>query len=124
MNIHNQHVAGLGIMLHNRRRNKVSGKVIFIESKELSDEMFSLLFVIETTQNMGNCPKYITVRDVQYFHRPIKKVVYHELETTLELPQDCIDLISSSDCTFLATCHFDLENTDVGVNHRNWIFNA
>ncbi|KAJ3283710.1 hypothetical protein HDU79_008840 [Rhizoclosmatium sp. JEL0117] len=108
--------AGLGIMFENRRRNKVAGQVL----KNAFDGS-CLDLTLQTNENMGNCPKYITVRDVKPFERKAE-TFFNDFGTTssIQLTKDERDLINRCSTIYLATRHFTSNDasTDMGLNHR------
>ena len=48
-----QPVGGVGLMMHNRRRNRVNSTVVRREGSRVT---------LHVDQSFGNCPKYIQVR--------------------------------------------------------------
>lgn len=94
----NNIIAGLGIDFKNRRRNKVAGYI----SKEftLYDKYENKLTInIETNESLGNCPKYITIRETYYKQCYSTKII-RELNCT-ELPNDLIPIILQASTIFL-----------------------
>ncbi|CAO3646503.1 unnamed protein product [Cunninghamella blakesleeana] len=107
-------VAGLGIDFKNRRRNKVAGSI----SKEfiVYDKHENKLGIhIETNESLGNCPKYITIRDIYY--KPCSPTKIIQQFNSVELPNDVLPIILQSSTIFLATKY--LSNVKhMGLNHR------
>lgn len=50
-------LAGVGVMLHNRRRNKLEGVITQINEIPSSDKESRFVFQLELTSTFGNCPK-------------------------------------------------------------------
>uniref|UniRef100_A0A7S4P8V7 Oxidoreductase FAD/NAD(P)-binding domain-containing protein n=1 Tax=Paramoeba aestuarina TaxID=180227 RepID=A0A7S4P8V7_9EUKA len=119
--------AGLGVDFTNRRRNKVAGVILQSKVKKLSKGSSKLELTLFTNENMGNCPKYITVRTLQYAFQEPEKVEKREGtgkgKEGIELDKRSLDIISKASTIFFATRHFDnntaYENeSDIGLNHR------
>ena len=111
-----RYFAAVGVDFSNRRRNKVAG---FIASSEVVNKTLSLSLV--TNESLGNCPKYITVRELEYFERESHVGVDHRHEDNVPLNEDCRDVINRASTLFLATRHTSdvSDNTsDLGLNHR------
>ena len=127
-------VAGIGLELLNRRRNKLSGRV---ESVAIPDARFKGLesewkLSLEIENALGyvyasflraseievrissysNCPKYINVRTLvpKSISSSPSLLASHELSPTpndshCHLPQEAIDLIHEADLVFIATVY-------------------
>ena len=85
----------LGIDLSNRRRNRMHGRVSNISKGSIS---------VTVVQSYGNCPKYISLREVSERGLPVEK------ETTIN--RDALDatarkLISAADTFFIASAMKD-----------------
>jgi hypothetical protein len=50
-------VAAVGVMLHNRRRNKMEGVIVSVEEAPISDTDNRFIFRIDVSNTFGNCPK-------------------------------------------------------------------
>nr|GAT57507.1 predicted protein [Mycena chlorophos] len=114
-------VAGIGVELSTRRRNKFAGTVSSIERNGTS---MSLDFVVN--EAIGNCPKYITIRDLQPLAFTAPRVVHRNLQLTAEprLPEEALRMISKADTVFLGTTYQALSKdsmrfpSHVGMNYR------
>eukprot|EP00271_Cylindrocystis_brebissonii_P014324 TRINITY_DN35641_c0_g1_i1.p1 TRINITY_DN35641_c0_g1~~TRINITY_DN35641_c0_g1_i1.p1 ORF type:complete len:729 (+),score=95.22 TRINITY_DN35641_c0_g1_i1:257-2188(+) len=109
--------AGLGVDFTNRRRNKVAG---VITSGSYVDKKLEMELI--TNENLGNCPKYITLRDLEYVQRT-PETVFNNFETKdpVVLTKEEIDLVHRASTVFVATCHIvpnDPLASAVGLNHR------
>ncbi|OAX41825.1 hypothetical protein K503DRAFT_848151 [Rhizopogon vinicolor AM-OR11-026] len=114
-------IAGIGIQFSTRRRNKFAGSVKAIEEQ-------GALFDICTTVNqaIGNCPKYITIRDLVPIVHTKPRVTHQEnnLPPSVRLPSGLIAFILSSDTTFIGTSYSASQEdaprfpSHVGINHR------
>ncbi|KAF7315931.1 putative PNPOx domain-containing protein [Mycena indigotica] len=113
-------VAGIGIELTTRRRNKFAGRVTRSEKKD--DE---LLLDFTVNQAIGNCPKYIVVRDL-IPHATSPFVAHQDLNlgVNARLSDDAIRIITAADTVFLGTYyHATAEDalhfpSHMGMNHR------
>ncbi|KAJ3272547.1 hypothetical protein HDV01_005499 [Terramyces sp. JEL0728] len=107
--------AGVGVDFTNRRRNKVAGVINEFNVRDCSIGMQLL-----TNENMGNCPKYITVRQLKRIERK-EQVVHDQMNAgKVVLDQECRNIINQASTIFLATRHNDQDarNSDLGMNHR------
>ncbi|EMD40144.1 hypothetical protein CERSUDRAFT_104002 [Gelatoporia subvermispora B] len=95
-------VAGLGISFANRRRNKFAGHVTKCEI-----DGRNVRFQLEVNQAIGNCPKYINIRDLVPCTEPSPEVVYKvpQLSGTDVLPDELVELITSSDTVFIGSSY-------------------
>ncbi|KAI8892234.1 hypothetical protein BC833DRAFT_626026 [Globomyces pollinis-pini] len=113
-------VAGVGVDFSNRRRNKLAGK--FLKSSFSSVESMKRSIVsIETTQSLGNCPKYINVRRLESTHRTPVTITKDLQFKGKQLSDEHISHILSCDTTVLATRHLnakDRQLSDMDCNHR------
>ncbi|RHY01915.1 hypothetical protein DYB36_001037 [Aphanomyces astaci] len=113
--------AGIGVDFSNRRRNKVAGYVV---SSSFDNGM--LRMDLTTNDNMGNCPKYITVRDLVYAPKPHPSTIsntFHDPATndTVALTDEEIEHVHRASTLFIASRHIDptdARSTDMGLNHR------
>ncbi|KAJ3271796.1 hypothetical protein HDV01_006308, partial [Terramyces sp. JEL0728] len=106
--------AGVGVDFTNRRRNKVAGVINEFNVRDCSIGMQLL-----TNENMGNCPKYITVRQLKRIERK-EQVVHDQMNAgKVVLDQECRNIINQASTIFLATRHNDQDarNSDLGMNH-------
>ncbi|CAF1311362.1 unnamed protein product [Rotaria sordida] len=116
VNATSRYFAGIGVDFSNRRRNKVAG---FIASSNVVDNTLNMSLI--TNESLGNCPKYITVRKLEYCGRHPQIGADHQNADNISLNQECLDIISQASTIFLATRHISnvSDNTsDLGVNHR------
>ncbi|OCH88660.1 hypothetical protein OBBRIDRAFT_757723 [Obba rivulosa] len=95
-------LAGLGISFANRRRNKFAGHVLRCEI-----DGPDVRLEVEVNQAIGNCPKYINIRDLIPCTNPSPTVVYKvsQLLDTDSLPDELVDLIVSSDTVFIGSSY-------------------
>ncbi|MGL6314105.1 hypothetical protein [Vibrio sp. WXL103] len=112
--------AGVGIDFSNRRRNKFSGRINSVELEPSGRIGLNL----SSDQHLGNCPKYITVRSLEY-HQRNAQIVFDHFETlNVELPKFSKALINEASTLFLATKHTSKDvgasqsQQDMGLNHR------
>jgi uncharacterized protein len=100
----------LGIELHTRRRNRLNGTVVAIDTEG---------FDVRVRQSFGNCPQYIQARmfelreDIPVNSKDIREI------TALEALENRI--INASDTFFIATAHQDPaagSASGVDVSHR------
>jgi ferredoxin-NADP reductase/predicted pyridoxine 5'-phosphate oxidase superfamily flavin-nucleotide-binding protein len=111
-----RYFAGVGVDFSNRRRNKVAG---FIAASDLTDKTLNLSLI--TNESLGNCPKYITIRKLEYYKRHSQIGADHRNADNVPLNQECRDIINQASTIFLATRHTSnvFDNTsDLGLNHR------
>ncbi|KAI8845295.1 hypothetical protein BJ741DRAFT_587537 [Chytriomyces cf. hyalinus JEL632] len=111
----NKLFAMLGVDFTNRRRNKAAGVVTEYKGTAAA---FSMTLV--TTENLGNCPKYITLRDLEHCRRQPETIVNAWHDDKGASIASCLDTIAQASSIFLATKHVDkkAERSDVGLNHR------
>jgi uncharacterized protein len=100
----------LGIELHTRRRNRLSGIVKVVDTEG---------FQIEVRQSFGNCPQYIQARNFTFPandpHRQPAVSDFSKLGTAEK------SIITTSDTFFIATAYLDLANSTTGgvdISHR------
>jgi ferredoxin-NADP reductase len=111
--------AGVGVDFSNRRRNKIAGQI----SAASVEESGKIRLHLASDQHLGNCPKYITVRELAYEKRSAG-LVSDSFEThTAALPDAAKAVVDQASTVFLATKHSADEassgiKTDMGVNHR------
>ncbi|KIY64543.1 hypothetical protein CYLTODRAFT_401684 [Cylindrobasidium torrendii FP15055 ss-10] len=110
-------IAGLGVELSTRRRNKFAGK---ITSLTRSSSSWDVEMTVD--EAIGNCPKYIPVRELEpHQTHPIIQFSNYNFTAVDTLPDIALDLIHRSDMLFFATA---LESTDplypahLGMNIR------
>ncbi|KEJ88309.1 pyridoxamine 5'-phosphate oxidase family protein [Sulfitobacter donghicola] len=111
--------AGVGVDFSNRRRNKIAGEIRAASVEESG----KISLLLASDQHLGNCPKYITLRELAYEKRSAD-LVYDSFEThTAALPNAAKAIVDQASTVFLATKHSADEassgiKTDMGVNHR------
>ncbi|KAG1781242.1 hypothetical protein EV702DRAFT_1075027 [Suillus placidus] len=114
-------IAGIGVEFSTRRRNKFAGSVKAIEKQG------GLLDICTTVNEaIGNCPKYITIRNFVPFPHTKPRVTHQEINIppTGRLPSDLIAFILSSDTAFLGSSYSASEEdaprfpSHLGMNHR------
>lgn len=103
-------VAGLGIQFSNRRRNKVFGRVLPSMVRLSSGRELQL--ILTTSESLGNCPKYISTRNLTFYDR--SGVSQDIIKGMARLDKTGKALIARSDTLFFATKGED----DLDVNHR------
>ncbi|KAJ3251133.1 hypothetical protein HK103_002620 [Boothiomyces macroporosus] len=107
-----QYFAAVGVDFTNQRRNKVNGKIL---SAVFADRILTL--ILQADENMGNCPKYITVRNLEYCERKAGEPVIMD-----RLNMEAQSLINKSSTMFMVTKHMvgDSSECDLGIgfNHR------
>ncbi|KAK4047867.1 hypothetical protein OIO90_006028 [Microbotryomycetes sp. JL221] len=116
-------VAGVGVELTTRRRNKVAGmaKAVYNQDLEVVD------VDVRVTQALGNCPKYITVRNLEPNPSLRTPTISHEqlrLDSNEELPPEIRAFILERDTCFLGTAYRPTSRNAstfeefLGCNHR------
>ncbi|WP_415401754.1 pyridoxamine 5'-phosphate oxidase family protein [Tateyamaria sp. SN3-11] len=84
-------VGVLGLDLSNRRRNRMHGRVAAMDETSLT---------IRVVQSYGNCPKYISLRDVAARGAPAES---GDVVTNTALDDAAKDLVQSADTFFIAS---------------------
>jgi predicted pyridoxine 5'-phosphate oxidase superfamily flavin-nucleotide-binding protein len=87
-----QPLGGLGIQLETRRRNRVNGKVVALAAQGFS---------LRVDQSFGNCPKYITVRELEA--RPPRPPPSGQVLDVRALPPAALGCIERADTCFIAS---------------------
>ncbi|KXN85012.1 hypothetical protein AN958_11857 [Leucoagaricus sp. SymC.cos] len=114
-------IAGIGVEFPTRRRNKFAGTVFNIKR---SGHDINLQLLVD--EAIGNCPKYINVRNLEPRTERNANVIYDRksLSTEDQLPQDVVDFVLTRDTVFLGTSYVPAPddvtrfNPHVGMNHR------
>ncbi|KAF8149330.1 hypothetical protein B0H34DRAFT_667640 [Crassisporium funariophilum] len=114
-------IAGIGVEVSTRRRNKFAGNARVLQKVEKSVQI-----ELVVTQAIGNCPKYITLRDLVPHLQSSPTLAYQERHLSLEatLPDEVISFVHESDTTFLGTTYSATAAesqwypSHVGMNHR------
>lgn len=101
----------LGLEPHTRRRNRMNGRVGFIDEGGLG---------IEVRQSFGNCPKYIQAREPRAFQVPTDQVTAQALGPGLD--DKALALILRGDTLFIASASAPRPGNEGGegvdVSHR------
>lgn len=114
-------IAGIGVEFPTRRRNKLAGHITNVQVH--GD---SAILDLEVNQAIGNCPKYINIRDLIPHPDTSPSVVYKKLflEGDERLPDELISFVVSSDTVFLGSSYEATESdqayypSHLGQNHR------
>ncbi|WP_299506059.1 pyridoxamine 5'-phosphate oxidase family protein [uncultured Roseobacter sp.] len=104
-----QAVGVVGLDLSNRRRNRMHGKVTAIDDGSVT---------ITVVQSYGNCPKYISLREISERELP---TAGGKIETRDRLNADDTTLIKAADTFWIASYVQDGSDAPyegVDVNHR------
>ncbi|ORY54590.1 hypothetical protein BCR35DRAFT_296658 [Leucosporidium creatinivorum] len=116
----NQLVAGVGVELWSRRRNKLAGHAEALWSGN------KLKLNVAIDEALGNCPKYITIRDLLPHPRTNPSVELTQVSMASDdvLPSSVISFIKNRDTLFLATSYLPSptsqrdSSSHLGCNHR------
>ncbi|KAF8428411.1 hypothetical protein L210DRAFT_3564313 [Boletus edulis BED1] len=113
-------IAGIGVEFSTRRRNKFAG---YVEALEEDGPVLRVHSVVN--EAIGECPKYINIRDLMAFSETNPRVVYRCLNLSPDerLPDDIVSFIHGSDALFFGTYYDAGEDGEqflshVGMNHR------
>ncbi|PWN31565.1 uncharacterized protein FA14DRAFT_107507, partial [Meira miltonrushii] len=119
-------MAGVGIMLHNRRRNKLESVIVAVHTvpKDESEDQF--VFEAQAISTFGNCPKYINTRFLQPSSQTkVSPIVQSSSQSGQDLPKEVLDLIANADSLYLASRYSGNDPTSftpdpprLGNNHR------
>ncbi len=99
-------VGGLGLMLQNRRRNRVNGRVVAVGADSVT---------LKVTQSFGNCPQYIQARAPH----PVDRQPIGAVQAALNASHRT--MIESADTFFIASASSQLgadARHGVDVSHR------
>ncbi|KAH9480910.1 hypothetical protein JR316_0007512 [Psilocybe cubensis] len=117
-------IAGIGVEVATRRRNKFAGFIKNIEIKEQDKGVINI--DVTVNQALGNCPKYIVLRELE--PRPTTSpVIQHDhshLSPEERLSDEAIALILASDTVFFGTTYSaeaseqSMYPSHLGMNHR------
>lgn len=99
----------LGIELHTRRRNRVNGRLMALDSGEMA---------VAVEESFGNCPQYIQLRDYAFVRDP-QQASFGAVETAAALDAEARRTIAAAD-TFFVASYADPDNCErrVDVSHR------
>ena len=105
-----RHFAGVAIDFTTRSRIKIAGSV---DAATLEGAILTL--TLRANEHMGNCPKYITVRELRPTERTPETTA---LGARLSVPAR--DVLRQASTLFAATRHSDRDPraSDMGFNHR------
>ncbi|OJJ65810.1 hypothetical protein ASPBRDRAFT_189745 [Aspergillus brasiliensis CBS 101740] len=111
--------AGLGIEFSTRRRNKFAGKIDMVKAVSEKDYVFR----VGITEALGNCPKYINVRQLDPYPWAKPYIAQQSLHmtSTERLPDGVIEMIKSADTVFVASIYRSDSTTfpsHAGMNSR------
>ncbi|EGN93897.1 hypothetical protein SERLA73DRAFT_115348 [Serpula lacrymans var. lacrymans S7.3] len=114
-------IAGIGIEFSTRRRNKFAGWIKDIKSNA---DRYEVKVVVN--QALGNCPKYINVRDLIPHPVTNPKILHRRLELAVNerLPEELISFVHEADTVFLGTSYEATEQdtlafpSHLGMNQR------
>ncbi len=98
----------LGIELHTRRRNRANGVI---------DDLTAEGFQVNVQQTMGNCPKYIQMRDIEFTDKG-KIASSEKNEFPAADDQHVKAMIEKADTFFVATYADTPEGRTADVSHR------
>ncbi|MDP5220364.1 pyridoxamine 5'-phosphate oxidase family protein [Ruegeria sp. 2205SS24-7] len=99
----------LGIDLSNRRRNRMHGRIAAVTDTHID---------IRVAQSYGNCPKYISIRDLTV---PYGEAAIAEPQIRQQLSDSDLALVAASDTFFIASVYFggsDAVYDGADMNHR------
>ncbi|KAF9554604.1 hypothetical protein CPC08DRAFT_766583 [Agrocybe pediades] len=113
--------ASVGIEVSTRTRNKFAGR---IEEAQLQGK--SLKLTLKAAQAIGNCPKYITIRDLHPHSNTACAIRRRNVHMGAEerLPDDVIQFILSANSSILGTVYeapkedASVHPSHLGANHR------
>ena len=105
---HGQPIAGLGIDLATRRRNRFNGTITRSSPKQ---------FTVNIAQTFGNCPRYIQHRNYR-FTRPPQQPSSITPHHTTQLDQHARNLIATADTFFVASYADQNGTRQIDVSHR------
>ncbi|KAK6996999.1 putative PNPOx domain-containing protein [Favolaschia claudopus] len=115
-------LAGIGIEFGTRRRNKFAG----IVSQLKQEDERGMQLDVSVNEAIGNCPKYINIRDLVPHPDTNPSIALQKSELSLKdrLPEEVIAFITASDTVFLGTTYkaFDRDAlqfpSHLGMNQR------
>lgn len=103
----------LGIMLENRRRNRLNGRVVFVDEQG---------FTVEVAQSFGNCPKFIQQRNMYIDPARLDRTPdVSQVTTDTQLSLIAQELVQASDTLFISSQFSESpgsDNNGVDVSHR------
>lgn len=103
----------LGLDLSNKRRNRLTGRIVDTSNNRLK---------IEVNQTFGNCPKYITPREINKWQPERAKCNIQQYSAFNLFTNEVKQLINKSDTFFVASYYDDQNNATpsngTDVSHR------
>lgn len=107
--------AGVGIDFRRRSRAKIAGAVESATVTTVSEGEQQLRIALQTNEHMGNCPKYITIRQLRQLRRTPITASFQK-----HLPTPARELLEKASTIFISTRHHDQDEreSDMGCNHR------
>ncbi|GJJ77636.1 uncharacterized protein EMPS_09995 [Entomortierella parvispora] len=116
--------SGVALDFSNRRRNKMNG-VLYKDDLLVNDEKTGELHVMLTVeQTIGNCPKYVTIRELSYQTQESSRSgsARFDLDDDHGLTELHQTIIRQADCVFISSRHIDESLPDLtsgmDCNHR------
>ncbi|KAL4263243.1 FAD-binding FR-type domain-containing protein [Pleurotus pulmonarius] len=114
-------VAGIGVEFSTRRRNKFAGWISKLEKKGPQIQL-----QLDVNEAIGNCPKYINVRDLVPHPQVSPKIMHRELSLSPadRLPDEIVRFILDADTVFIGTSYVAPQEDErnypshVGMNQR------
>lgn len=98
----------LGLEPHTRRRNRINGHITALTDNS---------FCVAVEQTMGNCPKYIQLRQHEFIRDP-ELATLGKVERSNTLNQEDRDMITHADSFYVASYHEKNNRQQVDVSHR------
>ncbi|KAI0317623.1 hypothetical protein OF83DRAFT_1058353 [Amylostereum chailletii] len=93
--------AGIGIEFTTRRRNKFAGWVK--DARKVEEGVFELS--LHVNQALGNCPKYINIRNLVPHPATNPHIAHRELDLHSPLPAEIIAFIHAADTVFVGSTY-------------------
>ncbi|KAL4245701.1 hypothetical protein ABKN59_009710 [Abortiporus biennis] len=95
-------IAGIGIEFSTRRRNKLAGYVT-----SLRQDGHTIDMEVEVNEAIGNCPKYINLRDLVPHSdtHPVVELSRLNMDADERLPEDLLNFIVENDTVFFGTTY-------------------
>ena len=99
----------LGIELHTRRRNRANGRIAQVEPEG---------FELAVEQSVGNCPKYIQGRELQWVRDPDQLQKPRAVEALQALDEAAMAQVEEADVLFVASAAPAADGGQADVSHR------
>jgi len=112
--------AGVGVDFSNRRRNKIAGEISSVNLNQ--DGRVALR--LKSNEHLGNCPKYITLRELARTLRTPELAFDHIHSPDKPFSGEAKRVIDNASTVFFATKHVPHlagdkgDRADMGLNHR------